>query len=175
MITETHTLPAYWASTLVNGDWFGLSDTETGEIRDWLNEHPHLGDCLIVSDEYIYHYWGERMMCADYVFPVVNVPNDCRRDTMRQAKTERRHPAGLGGIQKLYEFDNGYGASVVQAPFSYGGSEGLWELGVLRWQEGKFTLTYDTAITDDVVGYLTEAAVEDLLARIEALPDAAQS
>lgn len=99
MITETHTLPAYWASTLVNGDWSGLSDTETGEIRDWLNEHPHLGDCLTVSDEYSYHYWGERMMCADYVFPVVNVPNDCRRDTMRQAKTERRHPAGLGAFR----------------------------------------------------------------------------
>lgn len=34
----------------------------------------------------------------------------------------------------------------------------------------KWHLTYDTPITGDVIGYLTPAEVEDLLAQIEALP-----
>lgn len=72
-----------------------------------------------------------------------------------------------GGSQRRYKFDNGYGASVVRGPYSYGGDAGLFELAVLD-SAGK--LTYDTPITDDVIGYLTDDAVEALLAEIAALP-----
>jgi hypothetical protein len=91
---------------------------------------------------------------------------------MRQATLERPHPAGLGGVQKLFRFSNGYGASVVQPPHSYGGDEGDWELVVTRYTGEKidsFSLAYDTPITEDVLGYLSEQEVDDVLTQIEAL------
>lgn len=97
---------------------------------------------------------------------------------MRAATLERPHPIGMGGEQRLYRFDNGYGASVVRHRFSYGGSAGLWELAVLTFKgEGveDFDLTYDTPITDDVLGHLTESEVEEKLADIEALPERSEA
>jgi hypothetical protein len=76
------------------------------------------------------------------------------------------------GEQHLYRFANGYGASVVRGPYTYGGREGLYELGVVRClDDDTWSLTYDTPITDDVLGYLTLTEVADLLIRIAALPD----
>ncbi len=63
-------------------------------------------------------------------------------------------------------FDNGYGASVVVGPYTYGGEDGLYELGVLD-KDGK--LTYDTPVTDDVEGYLSEDDVTRLLEQIQKL------
>ena len=75
-----------------------------------------------------------------------------------------------GGTQSLYRFDNGYGASVVQGPYTYGGSQGLWELGVIAWDGDEYGLTYETPITDDVLGYLGEGDVAEKLQEIAALP-----
>ena len=55
-----------------------------------------------------------------------------------------------GGLQKRYQFPNGYGASVICHMGSYGGHLGLWELAVELYG----ILVYDTVITDDVLGYL---------------------
>ncbi len=63
-------------------------------------------------------------------------------------------------------FDNGYGASVVVGPHTYGGEDGLYELGVLGKDK---KLTYDTPVTDDVEGYLTEDDVTKLLEQIQKL------
>jgi hypothetical protein len=85
---------------------------------------------------------------------------------------ERAHPAGMGGSQRIYRFDNGYGASVIQFPYSYGGDIGLWEVGVLEWKgedADDWHLTYDTPITDDVLGYLTCDQVTETLNAIAAL------
>lgn len=71
-----------------------------------------------------------------------------------------------GGVLHV-RFPNGYGASIIRHRGSYGGGDGLFEVGVLG-QDG--TLTYATPITDDVIGYLTPQGVADLLARIAALP-----
>lgn len=70
-----------------------------------------------------------------------------------------------GGVQHFYHFANGYGASVVRHSFSYGAAEGKWELAVLKGG----ALCYSTEITSDVLGYLSEPEVNDVLARIEAL------
>jgi hypothetical protein len=96
-----------------------------------------------------------------------------------QPTLEQPHPAG-SGTQRVYRFDNGYGASVVQFTFhglsgSYGADAGLWELAVVRFTgEGatpaNFELTYDTPITDDVIGHLDEGEVQALLVRIRDLP-----
>ena len=78
----------------------------------------------------------------------------------------KAHSAGIGGVQAIIAFDNGYGASVVRTPFTYGGRDGLYELAVLD-KDGN--ITYETEITDDVIGYLEEDMVSELLIRIQQL------
>ena len=73
-----------------------------------------------------------------------------------------------GGIQYKASFPNGYGASIVCHPFSYGNEEGLWELAVLN-KEGN--ICYDTPITNDVLGWLTDEDVNIILDQIAALPN----
>ncbi|HEJ2443633.1 hypothetical protein [Burkholderia multivorans] len=74
-----------------------------------------------------------------------------------------------GGTQKLYRFENGFGASVVQHAYSYGRDAGQWELAVIRFDGDEWDLEYGTEITDDVIGRLDWDEVEDLLSRISAL------
>jgi len=69
------------------------------------------------------------------------------------------------GIQKVYSFPNGYGASVVKHSYSYGGKDNKWELAVLK--DGD--LCYDTDITSDVLGYLNDPEVDSYLRQIEKL------
>ena len=76
------------------------------------------------------------------------------------------HPGGFGVYARVF-FPNGYGASIVKSEYSYGGKDGLYELAVIEETTGE--ITYDTPITDDVVGYLTEDNITKLLAEIEAL------
>jgi hypothetical protein len=76
-----------------------------------------------------------------------------------------------GGTQKLYEFPNGRGASVVRHSFSYGAADGLWELAVL---DRKGEIDYSTPITNDVLGHLSDDEVQAALERIAALPEAAK-
>jgi len=71
-----------------------------------------------------------------------------------------------GGVQKLYQFDNHMGASVIRHEGSYGSEEGLWELAVLN-EAG--SLCYDTPITNDVIGRLTWKEVSKYLRKIQAL------
>ena len=76
------------------------------------------------------------------------------------------HIAGMGGVMSRIEFDNGYGASVVKTPYTYGGDKGLYELAVL---DNEGNLTYDTPVTNDVIGYLRPEDVTDVLAKIQQL------
>ena len=73
----------------------------------------------------------------------------------------------LDSIQARITFDNGYGASVIKSPFSYGGKIGLYELAILD-EEGH--VCYSTPITDDVLGYLREEDVSEAMIRIQNLP-----
>lgn len=77
------------------------------------------------------------------------------------------------GIQYLFKFKNGYGASVVKNRMSYGHDDDLWELAVLEFEDGgksyNWDITYDTPITEDVEGYLTDEDVRNLLRRIKEL------
>ena len=72
----------------------------------------------------------------------------------------------VGRKQCIVQFPNGYGASIVQGEHTYGGKDGLYELAVFG-KDGH--ITYDTPITDDVLGYLTEQDVEDTLNKIKNL------
>lgn len=77
------------------------------------------------------------------------------------------------GVQYLFKFDNGYGASVVKHFGSYGFDEDLWELAVVKYRNpdiiDKFDLVYYTDITDDVEGYLIDEDVVSLLSQIRDL------
>lgn len=72
MQIETLTLPAYWASALINGDYSGCTDSEEKEINDFLAANPHLGSCLDCSEEtQLTRYNGMIAECLDYDFPVI--------------------------------------------------------------------------------------------------------
>lgn len=115
---------------------------------------------------------------------------------MNKAKTyepviERSHPAadeiptGMG-IQKVFRFENDYGASVVcftmgtirgESVGSYGVRAGLWELAVVKFNSednDDFNVDLSTPITNDVRGWLTDDEVNEILAQIEALPKGAE-
>jgi len=78
-----------------------------------------------------------------------------------------------GGIQRVYRFSNGWGASVVRHSFSYGHERGLWELAVLKcdgdpnkWES--WHLNYDHPESHgDVRGCLTETDVDIILESIK--------
>lgn len=88
------------------------------------------------------------------------------------------------GTQRLYRFENNFGASVIRHSGSYGGNDGLYELAVIIWDPKDnitlvetdryeritgWTICYSTAITDDVIGYLEEDQVNTILSFIEKL------
>ena len=76
------------------------------------------------------------------------------RDIVNSAPAER------------YRFPNGFGASVVHHHYAYGG----YELAVIKWENDKnWGITYDTPITDDVIGHLNDESCAELLERIQAL------
>lgn len=86
---------------------------------------------------------------------------------MRLIKAE---VTGLG-LHWVYASDNGFGASVID--YGYGSEEGKFELAVIQFigGVGTYILVYDTPITSDVLGWLTENDVKELLSQIDNLPN----
>ena len=80
--------------------------------------------------------------------------------------TFKTHPSHMEGVQARITFENGYGASVVKTPYTYGGDKGLYELAVFG-TDGH--ITYATSVTDDVIGYLRPEDVTDVMAKIQQL------
>lgn len=72
------------------------------------------------------------------------------------------------GFQLVYKFQNGYGASLIRHQYSCGAEYGLYELAVL---DKKGNLCYNTPVTDDIMGFLSEQDVKEKLLDIQALPD----
>jgi hypothetical protein len=63
-------------------------------------------------------------------------------------------------------FENGYGVSVIRTEMSYGNKEGLFELAVL---DSTGDITYETPITTDVIGWLTEEDVSRVMEQVQSL------
>lgn len=77
--------------------------------------------------------------------------------------TRKEHDISFG-IQYIFEFDNGYGASVIKTEHSYGSEDDLWELAVLK----NGGIDYENPVADgDVRGYLTDGEVNNLLRQIK--------
>lgn len=74
------------------------------------------------------------------------------------------------GVQYLFRFPNDFGASVVKHFGSYGSCADLWELAVVRYiGDEDWKLEYGTEITNDVLGFLSNAEVLDTLQQIKDL------
>jgi hypothetical protein len=83
------------------------------------------------------------------------------------------HPTGRG-LQALMFFDNGYGVSVERFKVgmgfgSYTDNDDEWELAVLKGTESNWSLTYDTDITDDVLGHLSNDEVTEIMKKVQSL------
>lgn len=82
-------------------------------------------------------------------------------EVLRMLRSQRT-PTSISfhcGIQKLYEFANGYACSVVCNAISEGHQRGLWELMVIS----------PSRTTHKGIGWLTEEQVEKELDKVEAL------
>ena len=88
---------------------------------------------------------------------------------MAQFKTFEWTPIHGGGDQYMKFFSNGYGVSIVKHSFSYGNDRGLQELAVLKGNKDEWDICYDTPITNDVIGHLSEAEVDDVVVKVEVL------
>ena len=76
-------------------------------------------------------------------------------------------PHSMGnGVQAVMMFDNNRGVSVVKFDGSYGYKQDQWELAVLNNKEG---LDYETSITDDVIGWLTDKKVSNIMIQVQNL------
>lgn len=84
---------------------------------------------------------------------------------MKTFKDLEFKPHTIGnGVQARMDFDNDYGVSVVKFNGSYGYPD-LWEVAVMY----KGSLTYNTDITDDVLGHQDDQDVTDIMGRVQAL------
>ena len=73
-------------------------------------------------------------------------------------------------LHYIFKFDNGYGASVIKNIMSYGHAKDLFELAVIEFiDEFTWKICCSTEITDDVIGYLTNNGVLNLLEAIKNL------
>ena len=79
-----------------------------------------------------------------------------------------QHKLFDNGEQVIFEFKNGYGASVLTGRIAYCNRNQPFEIAVTR----NGYLCYDTPITNDVIGYLTIDEALKVLDDIEKLPDA---
>lgn len=70
--------------------------------------------------------------------------------------------------QYIFDCGNGFGASVVQGMFTYGGNEGKWELAVIKFNNDEtFDIHYNNKVANgDVIGYLEADEVMNLLEEI---------
>ena len=75
---------------------------------------------------------------------------------------------GLNGFQRIIQFENGYGFSIISNKYSYGGSQGLFEVALL---DENGMIMYDKEMGfGDVVGHLDFDDVALLIEKISALP-----
>lgn len=68
------------------------------------------------------------------------------------------------GSQTIFEFTNGWSASVICGPYTYGGPEGRYEMAVLN-PEGDID-SENPVSPDDVTGWLTADGVKELLRQL---------
>lgn len=85
--------------------------------------------------------------------------------TFKDLKFEKHPHAPYFLEQAKMEFENGYGVSVITGSSAYSNEQRPYEVAVLY----KGDITYNTHITDDVIGYQTEEGVTEIMAKVQML------
>ena len=86
--------------------------------------------------------------------------------TFKDLKFESHGNDALGfDTQARMDFDNKYGVSVITGDSAYTSDSEPYEVAVML----NGSLTYDTDITDDVIGHCTEKMVTDIMKKVEKL------
>lgn len=75
----------------------------------------------------------------------------------------------VDAVRCIKWFDNNFGASIVRFHGSYGYEKGLYEIGILCKRPKNWGISYQTIMTNDVIGYLTEEDVVQHLFFVERL------
>ena len=96
---------------------------------------------------------------------------------MKSFKDIKFKPHSFGeGFHGLCFFENGYGVSVVRfkSPLSktyssYTSNENEWEVAVIYGNEEGWEISYNTHITDDVLGHLTAGEVDWVMFQVQEL------
>lgn len=97
------------------------------------------------------------------------------RDSNLPKPFKKNFRTGPNGVQYLYRYPNGMGASVIMNNTSYGGRDGFWELQTVKWT-GKSWMDHTAArdLKDSELqgerGWLTSGDVKRLLKRVQKLP-----
>lgn len=91
---------------------------------------------------------------------------DSNFKTFKDIQFEMMDDGFFDGVCSRTKFENGYGISVVRHRYSYGGPSGLYEIAVL---DSGGNLTYNTPVTNDVIGYLTPKEVTEIMVKIQEL------
>ena len=69
------------------------------------------------------------------------------------------------GKQATMNFENDYGVSALLGSAFYSNGVDTYEIGIL-YKDG---LTYDTDITEDILGYQTQTEVTEIMKRVQEL------
>ena len=84
----------------------------------------------------------------------------------------KEHPISKSGIdrfenakQAIEYFDNGYGVSVLFGSCFYSNGLDTYEVAIIH--EGN--ISYNTGITDDVIGYIKSDEVSDIMRKVQLL------
>ena len=77
--------------------------------------------------------------------------------------------------QAIYFFENGFGISIINIKnhdgtfLSYTNTKTEYEIAVLEGSKNNSRITYETPLTDDVIGYLKIEEVYKIMKKIEKL------
>lgn len=94
---------------------------------------------------------------------------------MKSFKDIEFNPRTFGeGLHGLIFFENGYGVSVTRFKVghsygSYTNNDNEWEVAIIYGDEKDWEIYYNTHITDDVIGHLSEGEVNWVMIQVQEL------
>lgn len=88
-------------------------------------------------------------------------------NALKENCIEYKQSTEMGGYQYFATYPNGFGVSIIKHFGSYGANYDLWEAAVMKGG----SICYDTDITYDVVGFLSDEDAVKLIQAVQRLDD----